>query len=76
MWMKSLVNNVTNELDTDYDGESWFAFPIPAGKRVLVATKINTTLVISSDSIVSCNTKLSGGSEQTVSKNSCWLDCI
>lgn len=76
MWMKTLRSSDDNQLDLYYEGVNWLAFPIPAGRRVLIATRNNTTLVISSESVVSCQTKLSGGSESTLSKNNCWLDCI
>lgn len=76
MWMKTLKDSETKELDKFYEGDNWLAFAIPQGRRVLIATRTNTTLVISGESVVSCQTKLSGGSESTVSKNNCWLDCV
>ena len=54
MWMKTLRSTETQELDLYYDGTIWMAFPIPQGRRVLIATRNNTTLVISKDSVTSC----------------------
>jgi len=77
-WVKYLQKGVwLPELSyIDYKAEDYLVFGIPQGRRVMILTKQNCTLVLSEEDVMSCQTKLSGGSNATLSGlNSC-LDCI
>ena len=60
----------------DYDPEEWLVYPLPLGKRCIVVTKNNVTIVSSGKEFYKCQTRLSGGSNSTSSNLCCWLDCV